>query len=118
MAIFKKSQITNVGKDIEEREPSFCLGRSVIGAATTEYSIKVPQENKFETTIWYRNCTPRYLFYIPVIYFILLFIYFLWLHLQHLGIPRLGVKLELQLLAYAIAVGTQDLSHVCYLHCS
>ena len=30
--------------------------------------------------------------------------------------PRLGVKLELQLLAYATATGTQDPSHVCDLH--
>ena len=31
-------------------------------------------------------------------------------------IPRLGVKLELQLLAYATATEKPDLSHMCYLH--
>ena len=31
-------------------------------------------------------------------------------------IPRLGVKSELQLLAYTTAIATQDLSHVCSLH--
>ena len=31
-------------------------------------------------------------------------------------VPRLGVELELQLLAYATAMATQDLSYVCYLH--
>ena len=31
-------------------------------------------------------------------------------------IPRLGVELELQLLAYATATATQDLSHVCDLY--
>ena len=31
-------------------------------------------------------------------------------------IPRLGVELELQLLAYATATATWDLSHVCNLH--
>ena len=31
-------------------------------------------------------------------------------------VPRLGVKLELQLLAYAIATATPDLSHICDLH--
>ena len=30
--------------------------------------------------------------------------------------PRLGVQLELQLLAYTTATATQDLSHVCDLH--
>ena len=31
-------------------------------------------------------------------------------------IPRLGVKLELQLLAYATATATRDPSHICNLH--
>ena len=31
-------------------------------------------------------------------------------------ISRLGVELELQLLAYATTTATQDLSHVCDLH--
>ena len=31
-------------------------------------------------------------------------------------IPRLGVKLELQLMAYITAIATQDLSHVCDLY--
>ena len=31
-------------------------------------------------------------------------------------VPRLGVKLELQLLAYAAATAVQDPSHVCDLH--
>ena len=33
-------------------------------------------------------------------------------------VPRLGVKLDLQLLAYATATATQDLSRICDLHCS
>ena len=33
-------------------------------------------------------------------------------------VPRLGVKPELQLLAYATATATRDLSLVCDLHCS
>ena len=32
--------------------------------------------------------------------------------------PRLGVKLELQLLAYATAIAIPDPSPICYLHCS
>ena len=35
---------------------------------------------------------------------------------QHIEVPRLGVKLELQLLAYATATVTQDLSCICDLH--
>ena len=46
------------------------------------------------------------------------FILFLWLYLQHKEVPKLGVKLELQPRAQAIATATQDLSHICNLHCS
>ena len=42
--------------------------------------------------------------------------YFLEPHLQHMEIPRLGAKSELQLQAYATATATQDPSHVCNLH--
>ena len=41
---------------------------------------------------------------------------FLELYLQHREVPRLGVELELQLPAYAIATATQDLSCLCDLH--
>ena len=53
--------------------------------------------------------------YIIVIILFLLFFFFgfLGLNLQHIEVPRLGVKSELQLLAYARATGTPDLSHVC-----
>ena len=50
---------------------------------------------------------------------IYLFIYlfsFLGLHPWPLEIPRLGVTLELQLLAYITATATWDSSHVCDLH--
>ena len=33
-------------------------------------------------------------------------------------VTRLGVESELQLEAYATAMETQDLSHICELHCS
>ena len=35
---------------------------------------------------------------------------------QHMEVPRLGVKLELQPLAYTTATATPDPSHVCNLH--
>ena len=41
---------------------------------------------------------------------------FLLLHLQHMEVPRLGVQLELQLLANTTATVVPDLSHVCNLH--
>ena len=44
--------------------------------------------------------------------------FFLGLHLGHTEVPRLGVESELQLLAYATATATQDLSHICDLCCS
>ena len=50
---------------------------------------------------------------------ILFYFVFFWLFRatsQHMDVPRLGVELELQLLAYATATATWDLSHVCDLH--
>ena len=38
---------------------------------------------------------------------------FLWPRLWHMEVPRPGVKLELQLLAYTIATATQDPSSIC-----
>ena len=40
--------------------------------------------------------------------------FFLWLHLQHMGVPGLGVELKLQ--AYATATATAVLSSICELH--
>ena len=45
-----------------------------------------------------------------------IFFVFLGLHLQHVEVPRLGVKLELQLLAYSTATATKDPSCICDLH--
>ena len=44
------------------------------------------------------------------------FLFFLGAHLWHMEVPRLGVELELQLLAYATSTTTWDLGHFCYLH--
>ena len=46
------------------------------------------------------------------------FFLILWRHLWHMEVPGLGVELELQLLAYAKATATQDLSCFCDLCCS
>ena len=44
------------------------------------------------------------------------FLFFKGPHLQHMEVPRLGVKSELQLLSYATATAMQDPSRVCNLH--
>ena len=43
------------------------------------------------------------------------FFVFSGLHLLHVEVPRLGIKSELQPLAYITATATPDLSHVCNL---
>ena len=63
----------------------------------------------------------------PIVYYLvqvckigvhLLFLFFLLFRTTHAtyGGSRLGVQLELQLLACATAIAMQDLSRVCYLH--
>ena len=44
------------------------------------------------------------------------FLFFLGLYLRHMEVLRLGVELELQLLAYTTATVIQNLSRVCVLH--
>ena len=46
------------------------------------------------------------------------FFFFLELHLQHMEVPRLGVRSELQLPAYTTATAMQDPICICDLHCS
>ena len=48
--------------------------------------------------------------------FFLFFFVFLGTNSRDMEVPRLGVKLELQVLAYVTDTATQDLSHVCDLH--
>ena len=50
--------------------------------------------------------------------FIIFFSLFVFLgpHPRHMEVPRLGVKSELQQLAYTTATATRDPSHVCNLH--
>ena len=47
---------------------------------------------------------------------IFFFFFFLGPHPRHIEDPRLGVKSELRLPAYAIATAMRDLSHACDLH--
>ena len=47
----KRRQITNVGKDVEKREPLCTVMGMQIGTATVENSIEVSQKAKNRTTI-------------------------------------------------------------------
>ena len=42
-------------------------------------------------------------------------VFFLWLHLQHMEVPGLGIEWELQLQVYNIATATPDPNHICNL---
>ena len=48
--------------------------------------------------------------------FLFFYFFFLRMHPQHMEVPKLGVKLELQPPVYTTATATQDLSCVCDLH--
>ena len=45
--------------------------------------------------------------------FCFVFLFFLGLHLKHIEVPWLGVKMELQLPAYTTGAATQAPSHIC-----
>ena len=68
----------------------------------------VPQANSLSLLLIPEDCPSLFFF----------FFIFLGLHPRHMEVHRLGVKSELQLLAYttAAATATQDPSHVCDLH--
>ena len=47
---------------------------------------------------------------------VIFFSFYSWPHLQHVEVPRVGVKSELQLQAYTAATATQELSCICDLY--
>ena len=65
------------------------------------------------------NCLACFLFYFSIflnwVVFIIYLFCFLGPHPQHMEVPRLGVKSELQLPAYATATATSDPSCICNL---
>ena len=75
--------------------------------------------------VWTQGWTLSHRFFLFVFWFVwfsfflfFFFFCFLRLHLHHTEVPRLGVKSELQLLAYtkATATATMDESGICDLH--
>ena len=57
-----------------------------------------------------------YVCYASITFFQIFFFLLLGPHPQHMEIPRLGIKSELQLPAYATATATPDLNQVCNLY--
>ena len=51
-----------------------------------------------------------------ILFEIFFFFFFLEPHLGHVEVPRPGVQMELQLLAYTTATATQDPNRICNLH--
>ena len=54
--------------------------------------------------------------YLGFFFFCLLSFVILGLHLQHMGVPKLGVESELLPLVHTTAIATWGLSRVCNLH--
>ena len=81
---------------------------STIGQ-TFHHPIKTIRSNQLDSQMCKSN-------YFSSSFLLFFFFFFLQLHLQHMELPRLGVKLELQLLAYATPTATPDPSCICNLH--
>ena len=62
--------------------------------------------------------TPPYMLFVTFIYFCFVLFCFCFLgpYLQHMEVPKLGVKLELYTTAYTTATAMQDWSHICNPH--
>ena len=53
-----------------------------------------------------------------IMVFSFFFLFFLGPNMQYMEVPRLGIELELQLLAYTTATAMPDMNHICDLCCS
>ena len=81
----------------------------------------------FNETLWVltalKTCiqviTCSFLFFLFFVFFLFFGFFLLFrAHPRHMAVPRLGVKSELHLPAYAIAIATRDLSCLCNLYSS
>ena len=70
---------------------------------------KILSSNRMNTVLFF-------FFFFLSFWFVLFVFLFLGPHPWHMEVRRLGVQLELQLLAYTTATATQDPSHDCDLH--
>ena len=74
----------------------------------------LPKEALLQDLSWLIQGVPPYWEFF--FFFFCFCFWFLRPHLQYMEVPRLGVKSELQLLAYTRATATRDLSWICDLH--
>ena len=94
-------------KDLSDPQISFCHNGSY------DKNLSLTANCFIIVVLLYNNCMLHFLFFSFFFFFC-----FLVPQVQHMKFPRLGVKSELHLLAYATATATQDLSHVGDLHYS
>ena len=57
----KTLQITNVGKDMEKREPCYTVGGIAIWCSHYRNNMKFPQNTKNRASVWSSNSTPGYI---------------------------------------------------------
>ena len=104
-----------------------CSLQHYFAIAKTWKQPKCPTTEEWIKKMWYiytmeyysaikRNKIPAFYFLFFIFLFFLSFRYFFGPLPRHMEVPRLGVELELQPLAYARATTTLDLSRVCNLH--
>ena len=84
--------------------------RLVFDAWQTDHSILAtllnqPVHQSVSGDVNHRLVTSQAIFFL----FLFIIFFFLWLHLQHMEVPRLGVESELQLLAFTTATAMWDL---------
>ena len=80
------------------------------------YSVFGPRQLNWDILWGDRDEKRGPLFFSFFLSFYFYFFAFLGVHLQHIEVPRLGAESELQLLAYTIAIPTEDPSCICVLH--
>ena len=76
------------------------------------FFISIQKLMRSDHTLGHKDCITYSTFFL----FIYLFLWFLGPYPWHMEVPRLGIELELQLLAYTTAAAMPDLSQVCNLH--
>ena len=85
-----------------------CLGSPISLSDDSKVILKVECYFSFESSVLKRFCKKFLLFFFCFC--------FLWLHPQHVEVPRLGVEWEVQPPACTTATATRDQSHICDLH--
>ena len=124
----------NVGKDLLRvifqgtcRNSRMRWGANLLKRKLTIFLLPLIEQSSRNLYPYQQSCVftlgfLEYFFFFPFLSFPFLFFSFLGLfiflgpHPWHVEVPRLGVELELQLLAYTTPTASRDLSLVCNLH--